>query len=261
MKFLIIPDLHGKVPNIKTKDFDAILAVGDFCSDESKTYMYKVVSEYQKGNDISWYELCGKVAAKKLVKESLKNGRQVLEYLNSFNKPVFFVPGNWDWYEGDDNNGESAWKFLNQKFFKDISKDLKNLKDCHLKKRSFKGFDIIGYGLSSGPEGEDGQFYFTKLAKLFETAKKPIIFISHNSPFNTPIDKINYKKSPRNGEHMGSMVTRQLMDECEPLLCISGHMHEHRRKYKKGKTTCIATGFEKPIELEITNNKVFLKSI
>lgn len=261
MKFIIIPDLHGKLPKIVSTDFDAILAVGDFCSDESKSLMYEVVSESQNGNDIEWYELCGKIKAKKYVRESLKAGRKVLEYLNSFNKPVFFIPGNWDWCQDTTINGKSDWKFLNTNFFETITKDLRNLKNCHLKKRSFKEFNIIGYGLSSGPEGDDGLDNYSKLSKLFEKSTKPTIFLSHNSPYDTPIDKINFKKSPLNGEHCGSMVTRQLIDEYQPKLCISGHMHEHRRKYKKGKTMCIATGLVKPIELGIISGKSYFQGM
>ncbi len=39
MKFLIVGDLHGQMPKIFFKEFDAITAPGDFCSDEPKALM------------------------------------------------------------------------------------------------------------------------------------------------------------------------------------------------------------------------------
>ena len=38
-KFLIVGDLHGQIPKIREKKFDAIIAPGDFCSDELKKYI------------------------------------------------------------------------------------------------------------------------------------------------------------------------------------------------------------------------------
>ncbi len=34
MRFLIVGDLHGQMPKIHFKEFDAIIAPGDFCPDE-----------------------------------------------------------------------------------------------------------------------------------------------------------------------------------------------------------------------------------
>ena len=45
MKFLIIGDLHGNKPKIHFKDFDAIIAPGDFCSDK---YMRPLIKRYMK---------------------------------------------------------------------------------------------------------------------------------------------------------------------------------------------------------------------
>ena len=109
-KFLIIGDLHGNMPKIYFKDFDYIIAPGDFCSDALRKYMFQALQ--QKLNDskskVNWYDLVGKKRAKKMVDKSLKDGRKILEFLNSFNKPIILVPGNWDWTE----DGDSSWSYL-----------------------------------------------------------------------------------------------------------------------------------------------------
>ena len=64
-KFLIIGDLHGNKPLIHFKDFDAIIAPGDFCSDKYlRPYLNK------------WFEY-----VKKLQKEKKKLKKE--EYLHN----------------------------------------------------------------------------------------------------------------------------------------------------------------------------------
>ena len=99
MKFLIIGDLHGKKPKIHFKDFDAIIAPGDFCSDESKKYMFRALKErlVTPKSKTEWYDIVGKKEAKKIIMKSLSDGRKILAKLNSYGVPVYIVPGNWDW--------------------------------------------------------------------------------------------------------------------------------------------------------------------
>ena len=151
MKILIIGDLHGQKPKIHFKDFDALIAPGDFCSDAPREYMFQILRKYLENPDFDgdWIDIAGKKKAKEMVKKSLKDGRKILEYLNSFGKPVFVVPGNWDWTGGKDED----WKFLQENFYKTyLIKGLENIKDVYHKKRSFGEIDIIGYGITSGPE-------------------------------------------------------------------------------------------------------------
>ena len=82
-----------------------------------------------------------------------------------------------------------------------------------------------------------------KLIRLFQHARNPVIFIPHNVPFNTSLDKITNKESPRNGYHYGSLIVREIIEKYSPLLTIGGHMHEHFGKCKIGKTVCINAGF------------------
>jgi len=112
---------------------------------------------------------------------------------------------------------------------------------------------------------EKNRKYYLKLLKkydkLFRSAinrKKPIIFLSHNVPFNTPLDKIINKDSPRHGYHYGSLIAREMIEKYQPLVCIGGHMHEHFGKCKIGKTICINAGFGSYVNvwLELSGNKI-----
>jgi len=49
MKFLLLGDLHGSLPQIRIKDFDAIIATGDFCPfDKIRKYQFEVIKKRMK---------------------------------------------------------------------------------------------------------------------------------------------------------------------------------------------------------------------
>jgi|SRR3989339_389082 len=280
MKFLIIGDLHGAMPKIKIKDFDAIIAPGDFCSDKGIRGAYaKAYKEYIKTHDMSkeWWDYCGKKKAKQYSMNSINRGKQILKFLDSFNKPVYLVPGNWDWTEGSTTN----WRFMNKDFWnKYIMKGHKNIIDIHKKIIDIGEFAFIGYGICNGPEllryrhygrfpkkkHEKSQKALKKLLAeyntLFKKAKKPVIFISHNVPYKI-LDLIKDKKSVMHGYHYGSLLARRMVMKHKPLLCIGGHMHENYGKKVLGKTTVINSGFGADVNtlVEIKNNKLRIRFI
>ena len=43
MKILVVGDLHGQKPKIYFRDFDAIIAPGDFCSDAHRKYIFEAL--------------------------------------------------------------------------------------------------------------------------------------------------------------------------------------------------------------------------
>ena len=140
---------------------------------------------------------------------------------------------------------------------------LENVKDVHHKIADFKDFQIIGHGIASGPEypqyeedlnrvkkkgnpeeiKKDYEEGKEKVFSLFESANKPVIFLSHNVPFNTKVDMIAWEGSPRKGQHFGSLIAREACDKYQPVVCIGGHMHEHHDKDILGKTVVINAGF------------------
>lgn len=262
MKLLIIGDLHGQIPALYFNDFDIVLFVGDACSNKYFSLIMKSLKEREKtGKYISWIDRVGKVKARQMIKESLKDGRAVFEWLNSIEKPVYFVPGNWDFAEYKYQEGDSEWKFLNQDLFTPLYSDLENIHNIFLKKKSLKEIDLIGFGITSGPEEDFDAFNdksYLKLHKLFSKSKKPVIYLSHNVPYKTKVDTVVNKKSPVNGQHYGSIISRELIEEFQPLLAVAGHMHEHYAKTRIKKTRVLNAGFGKHAQslVEIKNGEI-----
>jgi len=275
MRILVVGDLHGQIPKIYFKKFDAIICIGDICLDtDIKKYLLKSLKEFLKNykNKKNWWDIVGKKTAKRYIDKSLKSGRAILERLNSYNVPVYIIPGNWDYAEKDEE-----WSYLNKNYYHDVMiKGLKNIKDVHSKIFRIKEYNIIGYGIVNGPELLKYRHYnniskeqykkntinYKKLIKkynrLFKRAKHPIIFLSHNIPFNTKLDKIVNKGNPMNGLHYGSNLARDVILKHKPLICIGGHMHEHYGTCKIGRTIVLNAGFggEKNTLIELENGKI-----
>ena len=95
-----------------------------------------------------WYDIVGKREARKMIKKSLSDGKEILEQLDSFGVPVYIVPGNWDWTKDED----SDWDFLKQDSYRMLIRDLSNIIDIHHRIVDIENYQIIGHGVSSGPE-------------------------------------------------------------------------------------------------------------
>lgn len=299
-KILIIGDLHGNKPKIHFKDFDYIIAPGDICSDKYQRKYLKafIKSEWKKKEceRIGFYRFIKLKFNldikdyKKFMKYSLNDGRKIMEYLDSFGKPVFFVPGNWDqsWgktkiKEKDAENNiylyVKHWlELMLGKTNERLIKNLDNIIDCHFKLCEGNNFNILGYGLSAGPEwGKKlkkklNKKQYNELKKIYDikylgklsdeyskrNKSKPTILLTHNVPYDTKLDKITDKSSPVYGQHYGSVVARDFILKHKPLICIGGHMHEHFGKIKLGKTIVINVGFGGKVNtlLTLKNNKI-----
>jgi len=261
MKFIVFGDLHGVIPKIKIKEFDAVISTGDFPANHTRKYKFQAIKQSRETNKrINWQDYLSKEKVQELLKKEDISGLKVLKFLNSINKPIFLVPGNYEPY---------------QKEFNKIIKPYKNLINCHMKLKEYKNYNIIGYGYNSFPEipqyeldkkvykrrikglTKDYNKTKEKLTKLFKKATKPVIFITHNPPYNTPLDIVLWEGSPRYGDHLGSIITKELIEEFKPIVCCSGHMHEHFNSYKLNKTLCLNPGENttKNVTLEIKNNK------
>lgn len=286
MKFLIIGDLHGSMPKIHFKDFDAVIAPGDFCSDKRKDLVWRAIKqkenegdENNKSKEVMWYDLCGRKEAKKMIDESVASGRKILKYLNSLGKPVFIVSGNWD-YTGVPKNllpkktRKKIWSYWIKNHYNEMINGLENIIDLSFKAVDFNGVILIGYGVfhigsGTAPEDKNDFMYaYSRLYSLFMQSKLfnfPIIFLSHNVPYNTKIDKVLNKKSPAYGKHYGSVVVKEIIKDFQPLVNIGGHIHEHFGKTRIKKTVCINTGFGPNVntllDIDLSDNKNKIKKI
>ncbi|RMD66940.1 hypothetical protein D6817_02965 [Candidatus Pacearchaeota archaeon] len=302
VKLLVIGDLHGRKPRIHFKNFDAIICVGDVASDkEFKTYVALWKKHLKNKDWISFddflNEKFGKRKLRELENRSIEVGNKVLRFLDKFNKPVFFVPGNWDQSGGETRIKEENINKSHYNYFKSfldyylgdelnakLTKGVKNLRDCQFKLHTFGNLNFIGYGLSSAPEKpllNKKRFKFSdeelrklervyqkilgKLEKAYSKRNKNFatIFISHNVPYKTKLDVIKDKESDTYGKHYGSTIAREFIVKRKPLLCASGHMHEHFGKDKIGKTLVLNAGFgpDKNILVKIDTAKKKIKNM
>jgi Icc-related predicted phosphoesterase len=259
MKYLIIPDLHGQKPKIFYKGFEAIIAPGDFCDTGKLTeYAFEVLRRRKKNPNYkgNWYDIAGKQKSKVIVKKAVESGKRVLRFLGSFGVPVYVIPGNHDFAPS-----HLPWKFLHKDRYDEMIKGLENIVDVNMKIVDTGEHQIIGYGNNARPEYPkykhdlavlsqnelkkkrvENKKTFQRISRLFEKAKKGVIFDAHNVPFGTSLDIIVNKNSPNNGLHFGSLIARKIIDKYQPLICVGGHMHEHFGKDKIGKTICIDSG-------------------
>jgi Icc-related predicted phosphoesterase len=260
MKYLIIPDLHGQKPRIFYKGFEAIIAPGDFCDTGRLTeYAFEVLKRRRlnpkyKGN---WYDIAGKKNSEKIVANAIRSGRSILKYLSSFGVPVYVIPGNHDFAPS-----HLPWEFLKKDRYGEMIDGIENIVDVNMKIIDTGEHQIIGYGNNARPEypmynhdmavlskkelrkkGVENKKIFDRLSRLFSKAKKGVIFNAHNVPFKTKLDIIINKNSPNDGLHFGSLIAKKVIEKYQPLVCVSGHMHEHFGKDMVGKTVCIDSGY------------------
>lgn len=266
MKILVVGDCHGRKPEIKeaVEEADVILATGDICgdSDEVRDAMFQSIDA-----DREWYEILGREKARKTVEKSLQEGEEVISYLNSFEKPVFLVPGNWDWIGQDD------WRYLNENRFQKMIEKYRNVHNINEESFSFSGVSFIGYGPCSGPEvpqyeddkpGEDEleemkeeyQEKKEQISELFTEADDPVVFLSHNVPHQTSLDEIKNEDSPAHGRHYGSLVVRDMIEDFEPVLSVAGHIHEGIGVEEVSNVTAINSGLHSHCMVEIKDGEI-----
>lgn len=281
MKLLLIGDLHGRIPKLKFREFDAFILVGDIADDKEIGKLTKSWFEYIKTTDnpdslgIFMKKRVGKKAVAEMEKRSLLGGNKVLRHLDKFNKPIYMVAGNWDQSYGKSRiKNEDKSQFHTYKSYFDgllgdkinpiLTAGTKNIINCMYKTKKFKGTLFYGYGLSNSPEEirikskKRSKTQLRKIKSLQNASNKiflklknnyknkeslPTIFITHNIPNNTALDIIKNKKSYAYKKHLGSTVARQFVDKFQPMLCVGGHIHENRGKCKIRKTIVINPGY------------------
>ena len=117
--------------------------------------------------------------------------------------------------------------------------------DCHLegKPRQIGDIEIIGVGgslpcpsqtLHERSEQEFERALSRQLAAL--TRKDSLVAVVHQPPVETALDRALL------GGHVGSHAVRAFIEECEPTLFFSGHIHESQAVQQIGKTTLVNPG-------------------
>ncbi len=67
-------------------------------------------------------------------------------------------------------------------------------------------------------------------------ADLPWVLVSHQPPLNTCADRVH------GGQHVGSRSVRAFIEEHQPVVCLTGHIHEGRGTDSIGETTIVNPG-------------------
>ncbi|MDX1774949.1 MAG: metallophosphoesterase family protein [Desulfobulbales bacterium] len=129
----------------------------------------------------------------------------------------------------------------------DVTRYLENLGiSLHGNGRMLNGLGILGLGGSNftpfnTPNEFSEQEINSILASGYERIKgaKDFILVSHPPPLQTKTDRL------LNGNHVGSSAVRAFIEKQQPLLCLSGHIHESRGQDHIGKTLVLNPGMLK----------------
>jgi Icc-related predicted phosphoesterase len=130
----------------------------------------------------------------------------MIGHIRSFNPSVYAVSGNCDYPDTED-------------FLTGENISLNGLS------REFRGY--VFYGLSGSlpcpgktPHEYSDEEFEVFLRDLAIPPGLPQIMVSHQPPYNT----INDQVAP--GVHVGSKTIRTFIEEQQPLVCFTGHIHE-----------------------------------
>ncbi len=135
-------------------------------------------------------------------------------------------------------------------------------RDLNLDRRAVKrgGLFFIGLGGSlPGPGTTPNEYNEEQLAGFLKAAfsavptEAPFVLVSHPPPRDTAADEV----SP--GKHVGSVAVRAFIEEHQPMVCLTGHIHEAASLDRIGATHVINPG---PLQtgryayLEVTGKEV-----
>ena len=170
-----------------------------------------------------------------------KDAEKVLNKLLAINNNIHGVAGNLDQPDVAD-------------YLEDIGLSL------HGKGKIIDGLGVVGLGGSNyTPFKTPYEFSEQELTNLLVTGvsqvdeMKDFVLVSHTPPYETKTDKL------LNGTHVGSTAVRTFIETQQPLLCLTGHIHESRGQDYIGRTLILNPGMIKDggyIEVLFENSEI-----
>ena len=148
-----------------------------------------------------------------------REAAQILDSIAAVNANIVAVAGNCD--------PESVAQFLDERGMA-----------VHGKAQAQGAFCCVGVnGSLSGEQGEDEFTRVLEQAVLSRThGDGHLVVVSHQPAYGTAVDGL------RGGRYCGSTAIRQFIEAQEPVLAISGHIHEAAGVDRLGKTTLVNPG-------------------
>ncbi len=110
----------------------------------------------------------------------------------------------------------------------------------------WEGVGLFGLGGSNPtPFDTPSEYSEEEMARLLEEGYRQVaqaevkIMVSHTPPLNTRCDRIS------SGAHVGSQAVRRFIQERQPEICLTGHIHEARAVDQIGRTLIVNPGMVK----------------
>jgi len=113
----------------------------------------------------------------------------------------------------------------------------------HRRHQIREGIAFLGVGMSlPAPGRTPGEIGEEDFARFLDEAaagipdNTPLVLVVHEPPFGSRVD---YAFT---GRHVGSQAIRQFIESRQPLLCLTGHIHEGRGEDRIGDTLVLNPG-------------------
>jgi len=151
--------------------------------------------------------------------------RHLIEQIKAYNSAIYAQIGNMDTKEVENYYEETNINVHNKIISLSSEVSLLGL-----------GYSIpTPFGTPSEVEEKQMQLW---LADMMEPARESrhLIFMTHTPPFQTNVDKVS------SGVSVGSPAVRKFIEDVQPELCITGHIHEARSVDFIGRTKVINPG-------------------
>ncbi|MFB6246040.1 MAG: metallophosphoesterase [Candidatus Pacearchaeota archaeon] len=260
MKILALSDFHGSFPSfikkvIKKEKVDVVVSVGDY---PTSTKLKEIIKNFGFYRGFEGWEVIGVKKYKELFNKDIRNGKKVIDKLNDLDVLVVSTIGNHDYpYPDDlrdDEDEEEDWDWALKKVneLPNYVKKKRNIRKIDYSYARVGGYVFVGMRGHSNPGKVKSEAYRKHkkiLEEIFRKFKKEnregkLIFVSHNSPYETKLDKITSKDAPEEvrGKHYGSKMAKRVLRKWQPVLSISGHIEEGKGKDKIGKTVAVNCG-------------------
>ena len=151
-----------------------------------------------------------------------EKAEQIIESIRRHNKNIVGIPGNCDLPEVDT-------------YLQEIGVSI------HTSTREMAGATFCGVGGSLPcPRKTPTEYTEAEMASMLTTlpqkADATTVFVSHHPPYDTKADTV------KSGAHVGSRSIRSFIEQAQPLLGLSGHIHESSGKDAVGATVVINPG-------------------
>jgi Icc-related predicted phosphoesterase len=159
-----------------------------------------------------------------IVNHDGESARRLLTSLADTGAPIYFVPGNMDSIDLVNWAGEGSVRGL------------------HGRCEYLGGIGLLGLGGSPrGAFATPIEYTEQVAAEILDGALKSfhggsLILVSHCPPRDSEVDQVS------TGRHIGSVAVRQFVERIQPMLVVSGHVHEAKGEGKIGPTVLLNPG-------------------